>query len=262
MSFSPKDYAGTPLSPEEESYLMTLESPELISHFLHQREIRDGYRVADPMNSDVLHEVDRSQMAQVSASIKVNGKQYDFVGNSQADIDAQQAAILRNVFQSSEPARLTTTNDSVARTADGRFARQEQEPSRTQGLDDITNNLVLKSLQDSLGISPDELQASVAQIQHTKKEIGSWEQATIEFKNQHPDWRGGEHIVEAIGNKIAELGLQDKPSAKSIQLAYDSLVADASQYERLQNAQTPQEIREALGISERERMRARNGNSY
>jgi hypothetical protein len=72
----------------------------------------------------------------------------------------------------------------------------------------------------------------------------------------HP---GGEHMVELIGTKLAELGLTDKPSAQSIQKAYDALCADADQYVALRDAKSPREIEEIWGKTGRMEARIRGG---
>lgn len=220
----PENYAGK-LTPEEEAHLKTLATPAEISSYMHELELEAGLRVADPMNPSVIHIVERPAVQPITSAITIDGKTYTFSG-TQAEIDAAQANVFRNTFQSSEPAKLTTTNDTVARTADGRFARQEQpNPSIHQGLDDVTNNLVTKALAET-GIDIDALKQVVLEKQAGRQEVSAWEQATREFVKAHPDWEGGEGMQDLFATKLQELGLTDQPSAKSLQKAYDALVAD------------------------------------
>lgn len=259
MPQGPENYAGK-LTQAEIDHINTLTRPEDIAAYLHDQEVAAGLRSVDPMNPDVRHEVER--VAQLfTASITVDGKSYTFSGDNQADVDRQQIEFFKSTFSSSQPSQVRTTNDTVARTADGRFAREERQPSLTQGLDDVTGGLVAKALAAE-GISLDDLKAAVAEKQADKRVVSSWAQATIDFKNQHPDWEGGENMVELIGTKLAELGLTNQPSARSIQAAYDALVAEATQYEALRDAKTPEEIKTILGTRAREEARIRRGNSY
>jgi hypothetical protein len=261
MAQGPENYAGK-LTAEEEAHILTLKRPDEIAEYLHQLELEAGLRAEDPMNNQILHELERPAAPQITSAITIDGKVYNFSG-TQSEIDAQQAAVLRASFQSSEPTKLTTTNQTVARTADGRFAREEQRPnpSLTQGLDNVTNNLVTKALAE-VGIDIDALKEAVAEKQAGRQEVSSWEQATRAFKEANPDYPGGEGMVELIAGKLQELGLTDQPSARSIQAAYDALVAEANLNEALQNAETPEDIKVILGTRAREEARIRRGNTY
>jgi hypothetical protein len=132
-------------------------------------------------------------------------------------------------------------------------------PSVTDAADRITNSLVTKALQEELGISAEELQASVAQIREGNQIMTRWASATKEFLKANPHYSGNEETVKAVGAKLQELGLDGKPSAASIQKAYDALAEEAERYLKVQNATSPQEIRDALGITAREHDLARRG---
>jgi hypothetical protein len=162
---SPKDYP-IKLTREQEEHINTL-SPDAISAYLHEIEVSAGLRTRDPWNPDSIHIVEPAQQPadqpqQLSESFTVNGKSYEFNGTRQ-EIDQQQVQLFRSL---SESARIETTNATVARDAQGRFAREEQPP-KNNVVDPIVNGLVAKALKDELGISPEELQAVVEEKRNT-----------------------------------------------------------------------------------------------
>jgi hypothetical protein len=203
------------------------------------------------MNNNILHEIDRSQMV-APVTVKIAGQTFS---GTQEEVDAQMLA----AFRAQPPAA------DAARDSNGRFAKEQprtnQTPRLTEGADKIAGDLITNALA-AQGISIDDLKEVVSRPAADRTEVTSWAEATEAFKNATPDYPGGEHMVELIGNKIAELGLHNKPSAASIKKAYEAVQADADQYVALRDAKTPEEIRAILGTSERERDRARAGHSY
>lgn len=253
MPQGPEQYAGK-LTAAEEAHIMTLERPEQITDYLHQLELQAGLRVEDAANNQVLHEIDRSQMV-APVTVKIAGQTFS---GTQEEVDAQMLAHFRSQ-QNQPPAA------DAARDSNGRFAKEQprtnQTPRLTEGADKIAGDLITNALA-AQGISIDDLKEVVAGPAADRTVVTSWAEATEAFKNATPDYPGGEHMVELIGNKIAELGLHNKPSAASIKKAYEAVQADTDQYVALRDAKTPEEIRAILGTSERERDRARAGHSY
>jgi hypothetical protein len=254
MSQGPENYSGK-LTAAEEAHIMTLTSPTDIADYIHQLELGAGLRVEDPMNNNILHEIDRSQVVPSTVTVKIGDK--TFTG-TQAEVDTQMLAAFR-AQQNQPPAA------DAARDSNGRFSKEQPRtnptPRLTEGADKIAGDLITNALA-AQGISIDDLKEVVAGPASDRTAVTSWAEATEAFKNATPDYPGGEHMVELIGNKIAELGLHNKPSAASIKKAYEAVQADADQYVALRDAKTPEEIRAILGTSERERDRARAGYSY
>jgi hypothetical protein len=243
MPLGPENYAGEPLSPEEQAHLNTLDV-EGMKQFFHQRELRDGLRVKDSMNDSRLHEIDRTAAEAVAAEAKL------------------RAVSPLTGAERDELARFRSQQPEIARTADGRFAREEQWSNANSGLDPIVDGLVEKHLK-SLGVDIQDLREAVADKAAERNVVQTWAAATEEFKNGiGANWPGGDELREAVAYKIAELGLQDKPSAQSLYQAWKAVEADANQYAAVRDAKTPAELAEALGVTERQRERARNGSSY
>lgn len=242
MSAGPEQYKGK-LTPEEEAHIMTLQRPEDITAYMHELEVQAGLRIADPFNKTVLHEVEQPAPAsQLTASFTVNGKEYTFTGNSQADIDAQQVVLFRSL--SAAQSQLQTTNDTVARTADGRFAKTEQPAVEDSALraaelanlelrfkrgevsaaDYIKQSGAMDEYLASRGIDVAEHQR---QLQTNQSETQAWVDATKQFIKNNPDWTGGDALKDAMGQKIFELGLTKSPSVESLERCYSALALEA-----------------------------------
>jgi hypothetical protein len=258
MPEGPANYAGK-LTKEEEAHIMTLQRPEDITDYLHQLELNAGLRVEDAANNQVLHEIDRSQMI-APVTIKIAGQTFS---GTQEEVDSAMLAHFRS-HQTQPPA------DSAARDSNGRFAKEERRPNPTprltEGADRITGNLVANALA-AQGISIDDLKEIVAGPVADRTVVTSWAEATEAFKENYfkdtqSAWPGGPEWVEAIGQKIAELGLQDQPSAESLQRAYEAVRAASEQYSAIRDAKTPDEIAEALGMRGRFEARVKAGRSY
>jgi hypothetical protein len=233
------------LSAEEEAHLITLDHYGMAS-YLHELEVSRGYRVADELNPSVLHEITPVEAEPVKQiSMTIDGVA---VVGTQAEIDiAMKAAFLKNAQHTPQ-----ATDDAPLRdAATGRFARQDAQPSTTNAADKITNSLVTRALQEELGISAEELQASVAQIREGNQIVTGWAAATQEFLKSAPDYPGGDELQQRMAARLIELGLAEKPSAASIRKAYDSIAAEAEQYLKLQKATSPDEIAEILGVNSR-----------
>jgi hypothetical protein len=232
---------------EIDEYMKIAAVPGASAEFIHEWELSHGYRVRDSMNPERLHEVVQPTVeAPKTMSVKVGDQVFT------ANTTEELAAISERAIQAAIAAR---TGD-VARNANGTFAKQ---PSVTDGADKITNGLVTRALQEELGIKPEELQAAVAGIRENNNHTSSWAMATKEFLNRNPDYKGDEGTKDMLARKIQELGLAETPSVASIQRAYDALSEEAERYLKVQDAKSPQEIRDALGITQREQGRLRYG---
>jgi hypothetical protein len=252
MSQGPADYAGR-LTKEEEEKIMQMRSPEEISSFLHQREVAAGLRVPDILNGDVLHEIDRSMLAATPqpVSVTIAGKTYS---GTQQEVDAAIAE------------RFRQSDAQPARNANGTFAKTEPTPtpsSVTAAANKIANTVVNDALAAE-GISIDDLREFSAGRQMDRREVVDWGIAAERFKaGPGADWPGGEDNREILGDTLALLGLgnaTDKVAA--LTEAWTYMKRSMKQHEDVTNAETPAQLREALGITERERMRVRNGNPW
>src|SRR5271156_605561 len=154
MSMGTND-ARLKLTPEEEAKLVTMDHNEMIS-YLHELEVAKGLTVPDALNGSVFHELTPVETQQAAPRFKIKIAGVEYTSDSLEGLEAQYAPALQAAHVAHDAAQ-----DSVARNANGRFAKQ---PSVTDGVDKISNSLVAKMLKEELGIEPQELQASVASI--------------------------------------------------------------------------------------------------
>jgi hypothetical protein len=234
------------MTQEQIDHIMALTSPTEITTYMHELELSAGLRVPDAMNPSVLHEVQQVAEAAPKFTITVAGQ--TFTADTAEELSAKSSAAIQAAVQAKN------ASDDIARNPNGTFRAQQVG----EAADRIAGGIVTKALQEELGISPEELKASVAQIREGNQIVTSWAAATKDFLKANPDYQGNEETVRIIGEKLQELGLDDKPSAASLQRAYDALAEEAERYLRIKDATSPQEIRDALGITEREN----NGSRY
>jgi hypothetical protein len=231
------------LSQEELDQLMTMQTGAEISAYMHELELTHGLRVRDAMNPERLHEVE-----QVAPKYSIKIGDETFTADTTEELSAKsEAAIVAQVQRTQAAA----TADQ-ARNKNGTFRAQ---PAVTDGADQITSDLVAKALQ-AQGIDMDALKEASAGMAYQK----TWAQAASEWiaTKTPEEYPGGEQLKEQVALKIRELGLEAKPSAASIQAAYDLVVAEADLHEKLKTA-SPEEIRTLLGITGREANRLRSG---
>jgi hypothetical protein len=260
---APKDYP-IKLSKEQEEAISTM-PPMEIPQYLHEIEVAAGLRNRDPWNSEVMHVVEPDETAAqpLSQTFTINGETHTFTGANQAELDRAQVEFFRTLTENSS-ARLETTNDTLARNPNGTFAKQRTDDSAVASADKAILELKYKrgeidtaSYMRESGALDDYLQEMGIDVQgykQNKHEVQNWANATKEFLAGPlgADWPGGgPEVIEAIGQKIAALGLTDQPSAASLRKAWDALQADADAFAAVQNATSREELDEALGITAR-----------
>lgn len=215
--------------------------------YLHELELGAGLRVRDELNPERLHEVAQPvAAAEPKFKIKVAGVEY--TADTLEELNAQYEPALKAILAANQ----AKAND-VPRNSNGTFAKQ---PSVTDGADQVTNDLVLKTLRDQ-GIDPDALRDATALKSHEK----AWAAASKEWlaTQTAESYPGGAELQAELQRKLEILGLTDYPSAANIQRAYDAVCADANRYIALRDAKTPQEIEEILGKTQREHESIRRG---
>ena len=213
--------------------------------YLHELELGAGLRVRDELNSERLHEVAQPvAAAEPKFKIKVAGVEY--TADTLEELNAQYEPALKAILAANQ----AKAND-VPRNSNGTFA--EKQPGLLDGADQVTSDLVMKSLL-AQGIDPDALRDATALKSFEK----SWMHAGKEWlATQTPEsYPGGADLQKAVQDKLEILGLMDYPSAANIQKAYDAVCADADRYVALRDAKTPEEIEAILG-----KTRARGGAS-
>jgi hypothetical protein len=263
MSAGPEQYP-LKLTPEQEEAISTM-PPMEIPQYLHEIEVAAGLRNRDPWNSEVMRIVEPAEKAAPVAaaagtsSITVNGIT---MSGTPDEVSAQLLAYYRAANARGE---LTTTNDTVARNANGTFAKTKEheltadEATRLQerarldmqfrtGQIPVEDYLKATGAFDNyarevLGIEPDP--ARREQVQNDA-EVKSWAAAAEAFRlgPTGADWPGGEEMQERLGHMIETLGLTEQPSVESIYKCWLAMKAE--------DATTPEEMRQALGTTDRQ----------
>jgi hypothetical protein len=248
MSYGPQDNP-IKMTPELEAEIMK-SSPDEIKDILHAAMIQQGLVKVDEFNASVLHPVEQpaAQGQSNQSSLTVDGK--TFTG-TQEQLNEQ----LRAHFQSQQQ---QPTNDAPPRDQNGRFAKQNapQQSAEQQAqaaADRAMLDLQFKrgeidaatfleksgAMQEYLqkqGVDLDALRDVSAGKTFEKK----WNAVTDEFLRspEGQTWPGGEELKNAVGLKIAELGLVDQPSVASIKRAWDAVKEDTERFAKLRDRDT------------------------
>lgn len=101
----------------------------------------------------------------------------------------------------------------------------------------LTKSGIVERILAAKGVDVAQLKENV-EASISAKKVASWDTATKEFIDQTPDWPGGTNNLKVMQYKIFELGLAEKPSAESLQQAYESMKQDGMVYEAEVQTQT------------------------
>lgn len=189
------------ITPEIEQALRAADI-EGMKTILHAAAISQGLVTPDPLNNEILHETELSKNAKTRVRERtINGQTYELRGATEAELDALETQLYRELMS---PAPVTQEQQPVQQVRDtqGRFVAGDQNTSDAAIEDYLQRN----------GID-----LSAVRDQHY---VTDWQSATNEFLARHGDYAGGQQNLEAIGNAIRELGLEDSPSADSLEQAF------------------------------------------
>lgn len=186
---------------------------------------------------------------------------------SEADALRQSNEWMRQQFQgdSAEPARdergRYQASDTLAEQQ-RRDAQEQQELVRRSELelqfkrgsisakDYLEQSGAIASYLAEQGVPLDDLRASVQEKQG-ERYTQSWASATETFKSNHPDWQGGEQNKNLIASLILENHWEDEDPLQAMEAAYRLAQEQGriteSVESRIANANSPEEIREAMG---------------
>jgi hypothetical protein len=73
---------------------------------------------------------------------------------------------------------------------------------------------------------------------------------------RHPEWAGGATNMQAIGNTIMELGLQDEPSADALERAYAEVKRRGQYVEDTSEARAARAAQQISSASDHESIRS------
>jgi hypothetical protein len=235
------------LTAEQNAHVHELNSVEEITAYMKECAIENGVAEKLAINGSLVEGALVEPKAQPTVTIKIGGIT---LSGSQEEVNAQLSDYYKtHPSQGNQPTPRPTNNQPARDEATGRFAKTPAD----QGAADengalkaaaaaelelkfkrgevstaqyIRESGVLDSYLAEKGI---DVNAHQAQVQEGKKYEQSWAQATTAWK-QTEDGRqspGGETFTKAMGEKLIELGLEDKPSAESVQRAYNALAIEA-----------------------------------
>jgi hypothetical protein len=262
--------SGYSNTPQDRAAVSKMNSTEEIAEYFRSKAIAEGKLVPDPINPSVLHvaQPKRDAAQPDQSSLKIDGQ--TFTGT-----DAELNEQLRAHFQRQQP---HPQDEEPARDSNGRFVSAADQGKRDQAnalaaSDRATLDLQFKrgemdaatfleksgAMQEYLqkqGVDMNALRDVSAGTTYAKQ----WDAAVQEFlRGAGASWTGGEELKNAVGLKLAELRLEDQPSAASIKRAWDAVKEDADRFAKLRDAKSPAEIEEILGTSARRLAALRGG---
>lgn len=273
MAFTPENSALR-LSPAQEKQVAAM-SPEQMKVFFASLAVERGLANQDAYDPSILHvtQLAGSAPKRFAKVLRINGQQHILEEDSPEALVAAETELYRSLFANQDATPNASSTDEPRDPNTGRFiseqqaqqdeaaqiaARAELELQFKRG--DITTQEFLEqsgaidSYLASQGVSLDDLRQATE-----KNYTTNWENATSEFLAQHPEWPGGEHNRELMGQAIIDRGLQDQPSSETLERVYDALrkqnlltanpetVAAQKQYNDISRANSVEEIRKLAG---------------
>jgi hypothetical protein len=234
MAFSPND-AALQLTPAEADHLKTLTTDQ-IGPYLRDLEVERGLIIPDWDPTLYVEPVPGSQPKGFAKTLVINGVKTILEAASETELLQKENALLKQTFENAATTQQEQQDESprILETDDGLHA--------------IENDLVARSLRDQ-GIDPEALREFSDQ-----KLAQSWASAVEEFKSGvGRDWPGGTENMKIAGEILAENNLP--PTADSLARVFEymrknDLLAEnpaLTAREKIANAQSPEELREALG---------------
>lgn len=235
------------LTAEQNAHVHELNSVEEITAYMKECAIENGVAEKLAINGSLVEGALVEPKAQPTVTIKIGGIT---LSGSQEEVNAQLSDYYKtHPPQGNQPTPQPTNNQPARDEATGRFAKTPAD----QGAADengalkaaaaaelelkfkrgevstaqyIRESGVLDSYLAEKGI---DVNAHQAELKAGQDYAAAWAAAGAAW-NQTDDGRnapGGPALVKAVGEKVVELGLQDKPSVESIQRAYNALAIEA-----------------------------------
>lgn len=258
---------GEELSPELREKLETA-SPEEMKKMFADELIRIGAARRDIYNPDILIPVQQPTPKRFAEAVTVNGQKVIVEGEDELAV-AKKANELYRQAAGSEPQQ----TEQPRHPNMGRFSATPAVSDEDKAYYDMQvrtglisaaqylekTNAVGEYLQRQ-GVSVESLK-EVSDQRFTQ----SWASATEQFKARHPDYVGGDGNLQEFGRTLQDLNLIDNPSVESLETAFADMVRRNAYYEnpelnavqeihqKISEAQTYQELTQALGIDERQR---------
>ena len=259
------------LTPESSAIRMTPELEQRIANCTNAEEIKNvmfhasreqGLVEQDKLNPTVLHATPLANNAprRFAKYVVVDGEEHLVEGSSPEELQANELQLMRELF-SGKP------DDSQARGSDGKFVsdKQAQEVERLR-LAELEGQYKRGEITlDDYIVNSGAVERAVQQREQSDTiERQSWEEATAQFIENHPNWQGGDKNRETLSQIIIENRWVNRDPLEALEAAYriaaergrlvDNPEVAAQQkarelQEKIAQCTDPNELRSLLGYS-------------
>ncbi len=159
-----------------------------------------GLTQPDYFNGDIVYPTQKAFADPVlRRRFVVDGREIILEGASEAELNEKEIEMHRQLQAAPKDEQTQRRNDR------GQFVSAE----------DAAADAVVENYLQRRGIDPADLK-EVSDRGYTR----AWEQSAEEFRSHHRDWAGGQQNMQRLGEIVFELGLQDSPTAASLERAY------------------------------------------
>jgi hypothetical protein len=248
-------------------------SAEEIKVLMSERAITLGIIQQNEFGELIPVSAEQQPPTRFTKNITVNGVSKTVEGNSPEELQAAELEYMRSIFPTNDAARANREAAAQSRDDAGRFtedpgALDEAEAARIVNLADLE----LKFKRGELNTADYLEQSGALEQALQKRESGfryqqSWADATTEFLQAYPEWKvqwGTDANMQQMAKVLLKMGAAGdgvEPSAENMKSAYewlkqnDKLVLspDGETHRTIGEANSVEEIRNALGINERAR---------
>jgi hypothetical protein len=255
-----------------------------ISKLMHDREIQLGLVRRDEFNPEVLIPVEQPATAApqtVTRTIEYNGQKRVITGNSADDLQKQEIAFFRSL-EITEPIRddrgRFTADHKKGEAAEIAEAKRISDAAELElawkrgsitGAEYLERSGAIEEHLEKRGISVEALKAQTAEIIGGDIYEQSWRDAVTDFLRspEGADWPGGPESLARATDVITRLSKEspnmeaENSKVEILKHVWSIMKRNDEQQNALENAKTPQEIRDALGIDSRARDAMQNRSS-
>lgn len=240
------------------------ETPDEVAALMRAAAIQVGVVRPDEMNPDILHEVTTPEPQRYAKVLNINGIKHTVEAETEAGLAEAELAVMRQIFGVAPPATEQQTQqtqpeekpleliyDPISRNyrdSKGRFVsddvarniidRHEQEANQSYRELQLEQEIKTKLLRGEISLTQAMDQSGVVERAIDRRTQQSWADATaraLEVGGPLEEWPGSPDgvLLERLGNRISELGLQDSSDKVSaLAQAWQSLQEeDAEQSE-------------------------------
>lgn len=247
------------MSAELEAKVAAASTAEEIKALMAQAALEQHLVERDVMNSSHLIPTALADHAPRSFAkvIVINGVKHVLEAPDELGLAQAETNLMRKLFSQPEE----TEETEQRRDASGRFVSQndiEAEQQRLVESAELEGRFKRGEIStETYLIESGALDRALTQRQQESESFQSnWETGTQKFVARHPEWVGGDANRDTLGQIIVEHGMVDMNPLDALEKAYaiaqeeNRLVENpaVTQWNAINEAQTPEQLRAALGI--------------